>query len=183
MEDRIHRERFSTRSTDLSRRRTGGLRNGIIDWNPAISGWFCRIRFAPGPLDATGRTPLGSRLQSTSLQMRSHLRCGAYDGSEAIVRKIESGRYRATEITWKQAFPGAIMVNKEPAEEPAEDPTKDHQGRGRFFPTRPTSDPLEFATELITSLMPGRIGKVIAIAVWLIGASLIVLEWFQWMRH
>lgn len=61
--------------------------------------------------------------------------------------------------------------------------TKDHQGRGRFFPTRPTSDPLEFAIELITSLVPGRIGKVIAIAVRLVGASFIVLEWFQWMRR
>jgi hypothetical protein len=73
------------------------------------------------------------------------------------------------------------MVKNEPAEDPAS--TKDDQGRGRFFSTRPTGDPLEFATGLITSLVPGRIGKAIAIAVWLVGASLIVFEWFQWMRH
>ena len=48
---------------------------------------------------------------------------------------------------------------------------------------RPTGDPLEFVTDLIIRLIPGRIGKVIAIGVWLIGVSLIVYEWFQWIRH
>jgi len=48
---------------------------------------------------------------------------------------------------------------------------------------RPTGDPLEFATELIIRLIPGRIGKVIAIGVFLIGMSLIVLEWFGWISR
>jgi hypothetical protein len=73
------------------------------------------------------------------------------------------------------------MVKNEPAEDPV--PTNDDHGRGRFFPTKPTGDPLDFATELITRLVPGRIGKVIAIAVWLIAMSFIVIEWLQWIRH
>jgi len=69
--------------------------------------------------------------------------------------------------------------------EPAEDPpsTNGDHGRGRFFPTKPPGDPLDFATELITRLMPGRIGKVIAIALVAICASFIVIEWLQWIRH
>lgn len=52
-----------------------------------------------------------------------------------------------------------------------------------FFPRKPTGDPLEFATDLITRLMPGRVGKLIALGMWLIAVSLIVIEWwFQWFR-
>src|SRR5262245_3891105 len=51
-----------------------------------------------------------------------------------------------------------------------------------FFHRKPTGDPLEFATDLITRLMSGRVGKLIALGVWLIVMSLVVIEWFQWFR-
>jgi hypothetical protein len=39
------------------------------------------------------------------------------------------------------------MAKNEPAEEPMS--TNGGHGRGRVFPTKPTGDPLDFATELI----------------------------------
>jgi hypothetical protein len=81
-----------------------------------------------------------------------------------------------------------VIVKDEPAEGPASN--KDDHRRGRFFPKKPPDDPLDFLTERVISLVPGRIGKVIAvavwsiaIAVWLIGASLTVYGWYQWTRH
>jgi hypothetical protein len=52
---------------------------------------------------------------------------------------------------------------------------------------KPTGDPLEFATELIMRLIPGRTGKVIAWVVFLvcflIGAAVFVLNLLQWISR
>jgi hypothetical protein len=70
------------------------------------------------------------------------------------------------------------MVKNEPAKDAA--PTNGSHGRGRFFPTKPSSDPLDFAAHLITGPIPGRVGKVVAtgvvILVLLVGAAVAVLE-------
>jgi hypothetical protein len=69
------------------------------------------------------------------------------------------------------------MVKNEPAEDES---TNGGHGRGRIFPTKPPGDPLDFAAELIIGLIPGRIGKVIAIIVTIVvlrvGAAVTVLQ-------
>ena len=50
---------------------------------------------------------------------------------------------------------------------------------------KPTSDPLEFATELIMRMIPGTTGKVtgwvVFLVCFLIGAAVFVLELLQWI--
>jgi hypothetical protein len=71
------------------------------------------------------------------------------------------------------------MVENEPAEDPVS--TSGNQGRGRFFPTKPPGDELEFADQIPGCL--GMIVRVIANALWLMGAFVIVYQLVQWLRH
>jgi len=69
------------------------------------------------------------------------------------------------------------MVRNEPTGDPAS--TNGGQGRGRVFPAKPTSHPLDFGTELIYRLIPRKIGKLLVIAGSLIASSFSVYEWVQ----